>query len=103
MAGKKGMKHYSLEFRRKVVSEYLEKRRSRSELCLAYDLNRTQIQTWTRWQREFGEPKKPPSKKPRGRPRRGKETDKEKIARLEMENTLLKKFHELLREEHKRK
>lgn len=102
MAGKKGMRHYPLEFRQMIVDLHLKEGVGTQELCLRYELHRSQVKAWSRWQLEFGTPEKP-QLKPKGRAKSTGETDKEKIARLEMENALLKKFHELLGEERKRK
>ena len=95
-------KQHPLEFRKEVVNDFYNNGLKTSQICKKYNINRTQLCVWCRWYRDFGVPMRPKSTKPRGRPRK-KETDKEKIARLEMENALLKKFHELLKEEHKRK
>jgi len=100
MAGKKGMKHYSLEIRQEVVDKHLREGVSTWVLCKQYGIDSTQVQNWCRWQREYEMPKQLTGKK-RGRPRTsgGEETLEQKIKRLEMENELLKKFNELLREE----
>ena len=98
----KGMKHYPIEFRQKVVKEHLEDGYSISYLCKEYSIHKKQINNWCKWTRMYGVPKQLTGKK-RGRPLIGVETDAAKIARLEMENALLKKFHELLREETERK
>ena len=102
MAGKKGMKHYSLEFRRKIADLHFNGTTFR-QIEFEYGVSETQTKLWCKWIRENGEPRQITGKKKRGRPKHSEENTEEKIKRLEMENTLLKKFHELLREEHKRK
>lgn len=99
MAGKKGMKAYSLEFRQEVVNKHLDEGISTSQLCREYGLCETQIKLWCRWWRQYGLPKQLTGKT-KGRPKAtGEETLEQKVKRLEMENALLKKFNELLMEE----
>ena len=100
MAGKKGMKHYPLEFRQEVVDKRMKDGKSLTWVCEWYGLNRSIVKDWCRWQREYGIPKQM-TDKVRGRPRvnGSYETLEQKVKRLEMENALLKKFNELLMEE----
>ena len=104
MAGKTGMKHYSIDFRLMVVKDRLENGTSAAQLVVKYDLSTDRIiRTWVNWYQKNGIPKPLSNGKKKGRPKARDETLEQKVARLEMENKLLKKFHELLREEHKRK
>jgi len=95
MAGK----HYPLWFRQEVVCKHLEKGVSISQLSEEYELNRSQILDWYRWQRVYGIPKQMTGKR-KGRPKAsGDESLTQKVKRLEMGNDLLKKLNELLMEE----
>jgi len=100
MAGKKGMTHYPLEIRREVVRKHLDEGIATPQLCSEYGLHKSQITDWCKWYRQYGVPMQLTGKK-RGRPKTvvGEETLEQKVKRLEMENTLLKKFNELLLEE----
>jgi len=105
----RGIKWYPIEFRMKVIQDKLENGLSAQQLALKYDLSGKRIvEKWLTWYRQNGVPKqaaKNTGKKRTGRPRKvlTEETLEQKVARLEMENALLKKFHELLEEETKRK
>ena len=101
MAGKKGMRHCPIEIRKMIVAER-QSGSTMKELCEKYQVIERQIRKWCEWTREYGIPKQLTGKR-RGRQKAGEEAAEQKIKRLEMENALLKKFHELLREEHKRK
>ena len=102
MAGKKGMKCYPLEFRQMVVDLHLNKGYSKRCLCKEYGISSdTQVEDWCRWYKQYGVPKQITGKV-RGRPKISSSLEEDN-KRLRMENELLKKFHELLREEHKRK
>jgi transposase-like protein len=104
MAGKTGMKRYSVEFRTMVINEWMNNGTPMKQLVLKYDLSTVRIiKKWLAWYREYGKPEPPASGKKRGRIRTKDETLEQRVSRLEMENDLLKKFHELLREERKRK
>jgi len=102
MAGKVGMKHYSIECRHDIVNEYKKGCISRNDLCEKYGIHKTQLRNWSIWVKQYGIPKQLTGKQ-RGRPHKVEETLEMKIKRLEMENTLLKKFHELLKEESRKK
>lgn len=100
----KGMKHYPIEFRQTVVREHSEDGLSISYLCVKYGIHKRQINNWCKWTKEYGVPKQMTGKQ-RGRSKAesSEETLEQKVKRLEMENALLKKYRELLKEEHKRK
>lgn len=102
MAGKKGMKHYPIELREKLVQLRLSGEKSLTQLTKEFSIDKTQILDWCKWKEQYGIPRQLTGKK-KGRVRHTVETLEEKVKRLEMENTLLKKFHELLEEEHKKK
>ena len=104
MSRKKGMKHYSIDFRKMIVNEYNSSKRTISEITRYYSINESQIRNWILWTEQYEVPKQMTGKKkgrPKGIPK--DESKDEKILRLEMENTLLKKYHELLLEESKKK
>lgn len=101
MAGKVGMKHYGIEFRAKIVA-LKESGVTYTQIEDEYGVGQSQVRDWTRWTREYGTPKQITGK-PRGRPKKIFETQEQELARLRMENALLKKFHELLAEETRRK
>ncbi len=102
MAGKKGMKHYPLEFRQMIVDLHLQNGHSKKWISREYGVHNRQILNWVRWYEQYGAPKQITGKA-RGRPKTSGESLEEENKRLRMENELLKKFHELLKEEHKRK
>jgi len=90
MAGKKGMKWYAVEFREQVLKER-STGASIGALSLKYDIEISIIKRWDRWKRENGVPRQVTNKIRKGRPKKIIETDKQKIARLEMEVAVLKK------------
>ena len=97
MAGKKGMKPYPLEVKLEAVRLFLEEGLTKAEIRKRLGLTKGRVQTWVRIYRREG-----PTglNKPQGRPRKeGQESLEEKVARLEMENELLKKLHAELRKE----
>lgn len=99
MAGTKGMKHYSIEFREVVAKERLETGASIPFLQQKYGIpSQAQIVNWTKWYQENNTPKQMTGKK-KGRPKINHESLEERLKFLEMENVLLKKFNELLMEE----
>ena len=70
MAGKKGMKHYPLEFREKVAKERMETNITFQELKDKYDISSlAQVFNWCKWYEENGVCKQVTGKK-RGRPRK---------------------------------
>ena len=95
-------KHFSLELKMQIIKEW-ESGIPMSQLVLKYDLYGVRIiKRWLAWYRANGVPKRVIEEN-RGRHKNKNETIEQKVKRLEMENDLLKKFHELLKEEHKRK
>ncbi len=95
MAGKKGMVHYSKETKLLAVQMYLEEGKSQREIAGALGLPRKElVEQWVHRYRYEGEPG---FTKPIGRPRKTALTQQAYIARLEMENALLKKLHTELR------
>jgi transposase len=95
MSGKKGMKHYGIETKMLAVQMFLEQGRSRAEIAAELDLPRKElVEQWVRRYRREGEAG---FRKPIGRPRKAPLSQPGYIARLGMENELLKKFHSELR------
>ena len=100
MAGKIGMTRYPIALREQVVKERLECGTTMRILMEKYNIpDKKPIKNWMTWYRLYGVPQQITNKGHKARD----ETLEQKVKRLEMENALLKKFHELLREEHKRK
>jgi transposase len=95
MSGKKGIKHYDLETKLLAVQMFLEQGHSRAQVAQALHLPRKElVEQWVRRYRREGEAG---FCKPIGRPRKTPLSQQGYIARLEMENALLKKFHTELR------
>lgn len=96
MAGKKGMKHYSRETKLEAVRLYFEEGWTQRQIKEALNIRSdSRVETWVRQYRREGTAAFTKSK---GRPR--KQADREAyVARLEMENELLKKYHTELHEE----
>jgi transposase-like protein len=95
MAGKKGMKHYKLETKLLAVQMYLEQGYTQRQIARILDLPRKElIEQWVYRYRREGEQG---FHKPIGRPRKSPLSQEGYIARLEMENALLKKYHTELR------
>jgi len=96
MSGRKGMKHYSLAVKLEAVRMYQEEGKSHqeiTELLKIHDPGR--VKRWLRAYRQEGAQAFQKEEK-RGRPPK-RENTAAYIARLEMENDLLKKFHAELR------
>lgn len=94
MAGKKGSKHYTAEIKEQAVRMFLEEKmtyQSIAELLEIRDSERIK-----RWVHDYRSEGALGLHKAKGRPRKA-EDQAAYIARLEMENTLLKKFHAELR------
>lgn len=92
MAGKKGMTHYPAELKQHAVSLYLEAGQSYREIAQALAIrDAARIEKWVQAFRREGVPG---LCKVQGRPRQLRQSD---LARLQMENALLKKFHSELR------
>lgn len=68
MAGRKGMKHYALEFREKVVKDKIESNATLLEIQQKYGIaSQAQVYNWCKWYEEYGVCKQVTGKK-RGRP-----------------------------------
>lgn len=95
MAGKKGMTHYLLETKLQAVYLHEQEGLTYAEVATQLGLRRAdRIEIWVRQYKREGQAGL--CKKGSGRPRKA-HTDQERITQLEMENTLLKKFHTELR------
>jgi len=94
MSGQKGMLHYSAKVKAAAVRLFLEEGMTYHAIAERLGIRKAdRIEAWVRAYRREGELG---LRKVKGRPRK-KEDQAAYIARLEMENTLLKKFHEELR------
>jgi transposase-like protein len=99
MAGKKGMKHYPLAMKLEAVRLHQEEGKSYQEITKLLGIaDRKRVEKWLREYRTKGQAAfgRGPGQKKRGRPPKRENTEAY-IARLEMENDLLKKFHAELR------
>lgn len=98
MAGKKGMKHYPLAMKLEAVRLHKEEGKSYQEITEILKIrDHGRVEKWLREYRTTGEAAfgRGPGKK-KGRPPKRENTEAY-IARLEMENDLLKKYHAELR------
>jgi len=94
MARKKGSTDYPLEIKVQAVKMCLEEGRSYTDITQILGIRDPErVEHWVSLYRKEGE--KALKKPRRGRPKKikGEETPQQKIARLEMENALLKKYH----------
>lgn len=101
MSGKKGMKHYPLATKLEAVRLYQEAGKSHREITELLGIrDPDRIEKWLRMYRRDGLEAFQKDKKQtkRGRPPK-RENTAAYIARLEMENDLLKKFHAELRKQ----
>ena len=99
MAGKKGMKHYSLATKLEAIRLHEEEGKSYQEIAILLEIgDRKRVEKWLRQYRIEGDRAfgRGLGHKKRGRPPKRENTEAY-IARLEMENDLLKKFHAELR------
>ena len=97
MSGKKGMRHYPQEVKLEAVRLFFEEGMTRAEITKALGLRSAgRVKVWTRqyWCEGVAA-----FTKPIGRPRKVAESEQAELARLRMENTLLKKYHSELRKE----
>jgi len=95
MAGKKGMKHYPRSVKLEAVRMFFEEGMTRAEITKALGLRSPgRVEVWTRQYRREGVAA---FTKPIGRPRKVAESPSTELARLRMENRLLKKYHSELR------
>lgn len=99
MAGKKGMKRYPVELKLEAMRMFFEEGKTRKEITEALGIrDRDGVKKWVRQYRREGEAAFVRKGKRPGRPRK-KENTAAYIARLEMENELLKKYHTELRKD----
>jgi transposase-like protein len=99
MAGKKGSQHYPREVKLEAIRLFYEEGKSRAEITAILQIRDSgRVKKWLHLYRERGETAFDKRSKGdlRGRPPK-KENQEAYIARLEMENALLKKFHAELR------
>jgi len=100
MAGRKGMKHYPLALKLEAVRLHQEEGKPYAEIARQLGIrDRKRVEKWMREYRQAGAAfgrEELHKKQKRGRPPK-RENTAVYIARLEMENDLLKKFHAELR------
>jgi transposase-like protein len=99
MTGKKGMRHYPRELKLEAVRLFYEEGKKQADITELLGISdRERVRRWLQQYRRNGEAafEKKPRKGLAGRPPK-KENRESYIARLEMENALLKKFHAELR------
>lgn len=95
MSGTKGMTHYSLEIKLQAIHLHEEEGLTYAEVAAHLGLRKAErIKVWMRQYRHEGEAGL--AKKGSGRPPKVYSEEK-RIAQLERENVLLKKFHSELR------
>jgi transposase len=95
MSGTKGMKHYSLEVKLQAIHLHEEDGLTYAEVATHLGLRKAgRIKVWVCQYRHEGEAGL--AKKGSGRPPKV-DTEEKRIAQLERENALLKKFHSELR------
>jgi transposase len=97
MSGKKGMSQYPLEIKLEAVRLFYEEGKTRTQIAAQLRIrDPDRVKKWLRQYRRSGVTGF--ASKPRGHGRRPKKENKDAyIARLEMENDLLKKFRTELR------
>ena len=96
MSGKKGMKHYPVEVKLEAIRLFYQEGKTQAEITKELGLrSEDRVEVWVRQYRREGEQG---LCKPIGRPRKVQD-EQARIARLEMENALLKKYHTGLRKE----
>ena len=95
MSGTKGMKHYTISIKEEAAKLFLEEGLTYREIAERLGIRKAdRIESWVRQYRKEG---MEAFTKPIGRPRKVND-EKAYIARLEMENKLLKKLQSELRE-----
>lgn len=99
MSGRKGMHHYSLETKLEAVRLFYEDGKTQAQITAQLGIrDEGRVKKWLRQYRRGGAAAF--ASKPGGRGRRPKKENKDAyIARLEMENDLLKKLHAELRKD----
>lgn len=97
MSGKKGMQQYPFETKLEAVRLFYEEGKTRAQITVQLGIRDAhRVKKWLHQYRQGGVAAF--AKKPRGPGRRPKKENKDAyIARLEMENDLLKKLHAELR------
>lgn len=96
MSGKKGMRKYPIELKLEAVRLYYEEGKTRAEVTALLGIGHANaVKEWGKLYRREGESG---LRKAKGRPRKS-ESEPAELARLRMENSLLKKFHTELRKE----
>jgi transposase len=99
MTGKKGMKHYPLATKLEAIRMYHEEGKTQKEITALLSIqDPDRVRKWLSVHRRAGEAafQRGPAQRKRGRPPKRENTEAY-MARLEMENDLLKKFHAELR------
>jgi transposase len=99
MAGKKGMKHYAVATKLEAIRLYQEEGKTQKEITTLLGIqDPDRVRKWLAMYRREGAAgfQGGTSQRKRGRPPK-RENREAYIARLEMENDLLKKFHAELR------
>ncbi len=97
MSGKSGMKHYPAAIKLEAVRLFYEEGKTRAEIARALGVRSDgRVKMWVRQYRREGAAA---FSKPIGRPRKNQESEQAELARLRMENALLKKFQAELRKE----
>ncbi|MBK6792729.1 MAG: transposase [Anaerolineales bacterium] len=95
MSGQKGMLHYKVEIKQEAVRLVLEEHLTYAVVAARLEIRKAErIKIWVQMYRREGELS---FHKPIGRPLKA-ESEEREVARLRMENALLKKFHTELRE-----
>jgi transposase-like protein len=94
MAGKKGMKHYGRELKERAVHMALDEGMGYAAITQALAIrDRWRVR---RWFQAYRQERAQAFAKPKGRPRKPA-APQDELARLRMENELLKKYHSELR------
>ena len=97
MSGKKGMTHYPIGVQLEAIRMFFEEGKTHGEITKVLGIRDPQrTDKWIRAYRQRGVGAFVQTKRPGRRPK--KENSQTYLARLEMENALLKKFHTELRE-----
>jgi len=95
MSGTKGMTRYSVEIKQEAVRLFLEEGYTYREIANQLEIHLVdRIKVWVRQYRREGESA---FIRPIGRPRKQAESEESELARLRMENALLKKLQSELR------
>lgn len=89
MSGKKGMLHYTRDFKQMIKAEY-KKGAGIRELSRTYGVSKYSVQSWCGLRKKVELRHAAPL--PKGRPKTNPQSQKQIIKRLEMENELLRNF-----------